>query len=111
AVLVLLIALMPLSLAVGTELDMGRLFAGALGLWLLTAAFASAGLFMSTLTSQPAVAAISTFGLLLLLWLINAAGANADGITHWLSLMNHYQAMLRGVFSTADVVYYLIVCA
>jgi ABC-2 type transport system permease protein len=71
------------------------------------AAFTSAGLFMSTLTKQPVVAAVATFGLLLLLWLINAAG-NDDGVSRWLSLLHHYQAMLRGVFATGDLVYYLV---
>lgn len=102
----LLLVAMPVSLAIGTDLDSGRLLASALGLMLMLAAFASAGLFMSTLTSQPAVAAIATFGLLLLLWLINAAGG--DGVTDWLSLLGHYQSLLRGVFATGDVIYYLV---
>lgn len=107
----LLIALMPASLAAGTDLDTGRLLASMLGLFLMMAAFASAGLFMSTLTRQPVVAAVSTFGLLLLLWLINAAGNGADGVSAWLSLLGHYQAMLRGMFATGDLVYYGVVIA
>ncbi|HEX6928230.1 MAG TPA: ABC transporter permease, partial [Gammaproteobacteria bacterium] len=71
------------------------------------AAFASAGLFMSTLTKHAGVAAVATFGLLLLLWLMNAAGG-ADGVMSWLSLLGHYQAMLRGMFETGDVIYYLV---
>jgi len=109
ALLVLLLGAMPLSLLAGADLDLGRLAAGMLGLFLVAAAFASAGLFMSTLTRQPVVAAISTFGLLLLLWLINAAGGETDTLTSWLSLLEHYQAMLRGVFATGDLVYYLVV--
>lgn len=109
AIMITLLGAMPLSLAAGTELDLGRLVSGMLGLFLMSAAFASVGLFMSTLTSQPVVAAISTFGLLLLLWLINVAGAQTDSVSSWLSLLGHYQAMLRGVFATADLVYYLVV--
>lgn len=106
-VVTIMVALMPLSLALGTDLDVGRLLAGLLGLFLMMAAFASAGLFMSSLTRQPVVAAVGTFGLLLLLWLINAAG-DGDGVSSWLSLLHHYQAMLRGVFATGDLVYYLV---
>lgn len=109
ALIVLLLGAMPLSLTIGTDLDFGRLLAGMLGLFLMTAAFASAGLFMSTLTKQPVVAAVATFGILLLLWLINAAGAESDTVSQWLSLMQHYQAMLRGMFATGDIVYYLVV--
>lgn len=108
---VLMLVAMPAALGAGTDLDTGRVVSGAIGLFLLTAAFASAGLFMSTLTRQPAVAAIATFGLLLLLWLVNAAGAGNDSVTRWMSLMNHYQAMLRGVFASGDVIYYLVVIA
>ncbi|HEX7028967.1 MAG TPA: ABC transporter permease [Gammaproteobacteria bacterium] len=105
-----LLAAMPLSLAAGTDLDLGRLLASVLGLFLMMAAFASAGLFMSTLTKHAGVAAVATFGLLLLLWLMNAAGG-ADGVMNWLSLLAHYQAMLRGMFATGDVIYYLVLTA
>ncbi len=107
-----LIAAMPLSLELGTQLDLGKFAAGILGLALLLGAFAAAGLFMSTLTRQPAVAAISTFGLLLLLWLIDiAANAQnaASGVASYLSLLKHYQALLRGLFNSADIIYYLLV--
>lgn len=102
-----LLAAMPLSLAAGTDFDLGRLLASVIGLFLMMMAFASAGLFMSTLTKHAGVAAVATFGLLLLLWLANAAGG-ADGVMNWLSLLGHYQAMLRGMFATGDVIYYLV---
>jgi len=57
--LVGLIALMPLSLLAGGTLDFGKLAAGLLGLTLVLGAFAAAGLFMSSLTAQPVVAAVS----------------------------------------------------
>lgn len=110
-ILTVMIALMPLSLAAGTDLDVGRMFAGLLGLFLMMAAFAAAGLFMSTLTRQPVVAAVATFGLLLLLWLINAAAGGENGLASWLSLLKHYQSMLRGMFSTGDLIYYLVFMA
>lgn len=106
-----LISLMPLSLAVGTHLDYGKLAAGLLGLALLLGAFAAAGLFMSTLTRQPVVAAVSSFGLLLLLWIISWAGQGDERFSpvfHYLSLLAHYGSLLRGVFDTSDVIYYLL---
>lgn len=112
--MVVLIVAMPLSLSVGTHLDYGKLFAGALGLILLLAAFASAGLFMSSLTRQPVVAAISSFGLLLLLWIINwASGVNNQigPVFHYASLIQHYGSLLKGNFNSADVMYYLLFVA
>lgn len=106
-----MVMLMPLSLALGTSLDWGKLAAAALGLALMVGAFAAAGVFMSTLTSQPVVAAVSTFGLLLLLLILDWAGSMDARFTElfsYLSLQRHSQAMQSGNFNSADVVYYLL---
>ncbi len=106
-----LIALMPLSLLAGGSLDLGLWASGLLGLVLLIASFCSIGLYISTLTRQPTVAAIATFGLLLLLWIINLAGSAGSGggeALAYLSLLSHYQPLLRGVFSSTDIFYYLL---
>ena len=106
-----ILTLMPLSLAVGTHLDYLKLAGCVLGLLLVWGSFAAAGLYMSTLTRQPVVAAISSFGLLLFLWIIEDLGqngANYSALLHYLSLGGHYSAFLRGVFDSADVVFYLL---
>ena len=111
-IMVALIAVMPLSLLSGGSLDMGLWFSGLMALVLLIATFCSIGLFISTLTKQPAVAAIGSFGILLLLWILNLAGTtgNQDGkLFAYLSMLSHYQQLLKGVFSTTDVIYYLLV--
>lgn len=110
-VMVGMLLLMPLSLALGTSLDWGKLAAAALGLTLMISAFAAAGLFMSTLTVQPVVAAVSSFGLLLLLWIIDWAGAidqRFADLFSYLSLLRHYESMVLGVFNSADLAYYLL---
>ncbi len=109
-----LVALMPLSLLPATDLDLGRVAAGLMGLALIMCAFGAAGLFMSSLTEQPTVAAVASFGLLLLLWLVHWVGYQDfpfSGVFHYLSLIGHYDSMLRGVFETSDVIYYLLVTA
>ncbi|MEX0899302.1 MAG: DUF4350 domain-containing protein [Gammaproteobacteria bacterium] len=111
AVLIGMVVLMPISLALGTTLDWGKLAAATLGLMLMVSAFAAAGLYLSTLTRQPMIAAVAAFGLLLLLWMIDWAGSAAQRFTDivsYLSLIRHYQPLLRGVFDSADVVYYLL---
>lgn len=113
-VMLLMLLAMPLSLAVGTHLDYGKLAAGALGLLLLLGAFAAAGLYMSTLTRQPAVAAVASFGLLMFLWIVNlmAEGDNRfTGALHYLSLTDHYSPLLRGSVISSDVIYYLLFIA
>ncbi len=111
--LLAIIFLMPLSLLMGTELDLLQLSSGFLGLVLLVTAFAAIGLFVSSLTSQSAVAAISTFAVLFVLWIMNMAGNTGSEIFReilgYLSLLNHYHNLLDGIFNSADVMYYLII--
>lgn len=109
-ILLFMIALMPLSLLMGTHIDPGQLFAAFLGLFLVLASFTAAGLYMSTLTKQPAIAAVSGFGLLLFLWIINWAGSSTgeESILSYFSLLNHFEPLLKGVFSSADIIYYLL---
>ncbi len=109
-IMVMLIALMPLSLLVGGNLDLGQFTASLLGLVLLLAAFAAVGLFLSSLTAHPTVAGISSFGALLLLWILDWAGESEEvsGLFSYLSLFKHYQALSKGIFNSADVIYYLL---
>ena len=107
----LLLAAKPLSLAAGTTLDYGRIAAGLLGMWLMMMAFGAAGLFMSTLSKEPVIAAVGGFGLLLVVWLMEAlaygGGMFADVFRH-LSLIGHFEKLRRGVFATDDLAYYLL---
>jgi len=108
--LLVLIGLMPLSLLAGGGLDFGLFLSGLLGLALLLAGFAAIGLFMSTLTQHPAVAAISTFGALLLFWVLDWSGQGVAGgsVLAYLSLFNHYKPFLEGIFDSADAVYHAL---
>lgn len=107
------ILLMPLSLLLGGTLDFGQLAAGLLGAILLLGAFTAIGLYISTLTEHPTVAAIGTFGALLLLWVIDWAenASQQSGVLSYLSITHHYQPLLKGLFSTQDIIYYLLLIA
>ncbi len=108
-IMVLLIALMPLSLLLGGNIDIGMLAAGLLGLTLMLASFSAIGLYISSLTSHPTVAAITTFGALLLLWILNwASNSDPDGVLAYLSMLRHLQPLLRGAFNSADIAYFLL---
>ncbi len=110
-IMVAMLTLMPLSLMLGTSLDWGKLSAAVLGLFLLLASFAAAGLFLSSLTRQPIIAAISTFGLLIFLMVLYISGnsqGSASGLFIYLSHFGHFLSFLDGVFDTADLAYYLL---
>ena len=111
---VALTALMPLALMTGAALDGGKLLAGLLGLSLLAASFAAAGLYLSSLTAQPLIAATATFGLLLAFWIVDAVGAGqgiASQFFGYLSLPRHHDALLLGLVRSEDVAYYLLFSA
>jgi len=115
SLMMLMILLMPLSLLSGGTLDFGMLASACLGLLLLLSSFTALGLYMSSLTAQPTIAAISTFGALLLLWILDwgsgSAEASGGGVMAYLSLVRHYEALLKGAFNSADIVYYLLFIA
>jgi ABC-2 type transport system permease protein len=112
-IMLALIALIPFSLYLGTKLDFGQLCSGLLGLFLLMSSFAAIGMFVSTLTNQVSVAAIMTFGVLFMLWILNLAANTGSEITmafiSYLSLLNHYNNLLNGIFNSIDVIYYLLI--
>ena len=110
-ILVFLITLMPLSLLVGCELDMGKLFSNLLALILLVTAFTSTGLFMSTIAGHPTVAAMGTFGVLLLLWILDWTTSMNDQrseLFEYLSILRHFQNLQSGQLNTADICYFLL---
>lgn len=109
--MVALTALMPLALMTGATLDGGKLLAGLLGLGLLAASCAAAGLYLSSLTTQPLIAATATLGLLLAFWIVDAIGAGqgtASRLFGYLALLRHNDALLLGLVRSEDVAYYLL---
>ena len=114
-VMVALLMLMPLSLLAGGGLDFGKLAACVLALVLLLAGFAAVGLYMSALAVQPTVAAIATFGALLMLWIIDWSseffGQKGSGVLEYLSLLRHFNGLLKGLVTSTDLVYFLLFIA
>lgn len=92
-------------------LDWGPIFTGYLGLLLLGGAFLSLGIFSSTLTENQIIAAVVTFGLLLLFWVIGwyeeLGPSGWQGFFAHLSMMNHFDTFARGVIDSRDLLYYL----
>ena len=111
AVYVLIVAAVCASLLVGGPLDGGLFAANALGLLLVCACFAAVGLFMSSLTAQPATAAITTLAVLLGSWLINIGATDANSPTHLLSIVRHFEGFNKGLLDTGDVAWFVLVTA
>lgn len=106
-VLAVLPCAMALSLYFGGTLDTGLFAANLLGLMLLVLSFAALGLFMSSLTAHPAIAAFATFGALLALWLISLPAQEPGSWLHAFSLLRHFESFNQGLIASADVVFFL----
>jgi ABC-2 type transport system permease protein len=92
-----------------TPLDWPVLGIGYLGLLLLSAAFLAFGMWASSLTSSQLVAAVLTYGGLLVLWIlsgIDRSGALKERFGD-LSALAHLTNMSKGVLDTQDLVYFL----
>jgi ABC-2 type transport system permease protein len=91
--------------------EWGPLATGYLGLLLMGAMFLAVGLFASSLTENQIIAAIVTFGVLLMFWIIGWTAEFASGplgtvLTH-LSILEHNDTFAKGVLDTKDVIYYV----
>lgn len=102
---------MLLTLALGTPLDYGLLLSNAAGLFLLTACYTALGLYLSTLTAQPIVAATGTMAALFGLWLIDLAGSSSSLLLKALSPTVHFQSFNAGLLLGKDNAYFLLFTA
>jgi ABC-2 type transport system permease protein len=110
-VVIAMLALMPVSLLAGSALDLGKLAACLLGLLLVMAAFSAMGVYLSSLTQQPTVAAVTTYGLVLMLLILRRGSGLSGGessVLGYLSVLEHYEPLLKGLVNSTDIIYYLL---
>lgn len=88
---------------------------GYLGLVLLGAVLVAIGSFISSLTESQIIAAVITFGVFLLLWVLDAgsrgAGTAQGEVLQYLSILRHFDDFSRGVIDSSSVIFYLSLCA
>ncbi len=111
AIMLALTLLYPGILFYFTRVEWGPLLTGYLGLLLMGATFLAVGIFASSLTENQIVAAITTFGTLLLLWVVGWSAEYVGGpwgrVLSHLSILEHFDTFARGVLDTKDVIFYV----
>jgi len=94
------------------SLDWGVVFSGYLGVFLLGAGFIALGIFTSCLTENQIVAAVLSFGALLLFWGLVWArsylGPVAGHAVELISIVTHLEPFTKGLVNTKDIVYYVV---
>ena len=88
------------------------LIGNSFGLLFLGAAFIAIGLFISAMTENQLVAAISTMGIILLLVIIGFLNNYIDFlpirmVLDWISIFSRYSDFTYGIFNFASLFYYL----
>lgn len=108
SVLILYIILMMFSLSPWVDIDVGYIWANAFGLLLLIGSFCSAGLYFSSLTKQPVVAAVICFLALLSLFLLDWIFSGSIGIWSNLSITSRYKSFNAGLIDSGDIAYFIL---
>jgi ABC-2 type transport system permease protein len=90
----------------------GPILTAYLGLLLYGLAIIAIGLFISTLTENQIIAAVLSFGSIMILWLVDVVAQNAEsptskGVLTYLSILSHLDDFMKGVLSTSNVIFYL----
>ena len=81
------------------------------GILLYGAAMLSFGIFFSTLTENQIIAVVVTFGVSLILWMVEIFSGDFQGaakdVVSYLSVIGHLDDFFKGVIDTSHVIYYL----
>ncbi len=91
--------------------DTGPIFTAYFGLVLLAGSTVSMGSLFSLFTENQTVAAVSSFGIILLLWSLAWFSDFVPGmpgtILAEMSIQSHFQSFAKGLVSSRDVIYFL----
>jgi ABC-2 type transport system permease protein len=93
----------------GSELDTGKIISATVALFLLISSLTAIGLYFSTLTDQPATAALLSFGLIFFLYLIGWNSLGESNLLTQLSIKTHYESMLTGLIKSEDIIFFLLI--
>jgi len=95
--------------------EKGPIATGLFGLVLVVASLTAVGFAVSTLTKSQVVAAVGSFVVFLLLFVVDWPAESADGLLRTvlkaLSLPAHFQGFARGTVASVDVTYFVSIAA
>jgi ABC-2 type transport system permease protein len=107
SILVVFIGLMLSTLNIWADIDFGFIIANSIGLLLMVASFSALGLYFSSMTQQPVIAAILTFiALFALMFLDRFFAGDPSNTLASLSLTRHFQSFSSGLIDSADIAYF-----
>ena len=111
ALMIALTLVFPAIIWYFAPLEAGPILTGYVGLLLMGATFIAVGVFASSLTENQIVAALVSFLILLMFWVVGWSADFADPalgrVLQHLSLTEHNESFAKGVLETKDIIFYL----
>jgi len=91
--------------------DLGPIFSGYLGIFLMSASFVAVGIFASSLSENQVVSGMVSFGILLFLLIIDWAASLVKepfySFFKSISVFNHFGNFNKGILDTTDIFFFL----
>ena len=102
----------PITMFIFGNPPISEVIGSYIGFILLWGSFIAIGVLISALTESQMIAAVFTFGVLLLIYFMdwicgNITNKTVLAIAQWFSLMNRYGEFQSGILNIANIVYYL----
>lgn len=102
----------PITMCIFGNPPISEIIGSYIGFILLWGAFIAIGVLISALTESQMIAAVFTFGVLLLIYFMdwicgNITNKTLLAIAQWFSLMNRYGEFQSGILNISNIVYYL----
>lgn len=106
----------PIIMMIVSKPVVGIMISQYVGFFLLGLVFISIGLYISALTENQIISAIASFGILLVLVLLDSFAANISipivaNIVSWLSITARFEDFFIGILNPAVIIYYLSITA
>lgn len=94
------------------KVEMGSVVTGYLGMVLTGMAMLATGVFISTLTSNQVIAAVVTYSVLLMFWILGVVEdfvpTTVGVVVNQISLFAHIEPFAQGIIDSRDVIYYIL---
>jgi ABC-2 type transport system permease protein len=88
------------------------ILSGYMGIFLLGSCFLALGTFTSSLTQNQIIAAVLSFGALLMFWIIgwtkSFVSPETGAVIEYLSVTKHFDSFTKGVLDSRDLLYYVV---
>ncbi len=93
-------------------LNLSTVFGSIVGMMLLGGVFVAIGLFVSALTENQLIAAVSTFGIIILMFCLNLVQTYIGSpavryVISWFSIIERFSYFTNGIFSLPSIIYYI----